>query len=229
VENTTMMLAFHGQSELKTQVLALLAEHREADRLVKGHYWECGKGCAVGCTLESIRRIRGDAEIAHGDHSAYEEYLGVPRALARLEDGLFENLPNGTAQGWPERFTSAIRPGADLSMVVPKFLHWLLSDPEGGVQRAVKDRPKQKAAINAVAALYARWIEQGTKPSVTEWREARRAADAAAAYAAYAAYAADAYAAYAAAAAADAADAAAARSCERIRQADKLIELLEAA
>src|ERR1041385_984810 len=110
------MLAYHGRNDLKAGVLAILAEHREADKLVKGRYWEEGKGCAVGCTLESVRRIEGKRSIVHDSHALYERYLGVPTALARLEDGIFEGLPNGESQAWPERFASAIQPGADLSM-----------------------------------------------------------------------------------------------------------------
>jgi len=231
------MLAYHNRPELKSAVLAQLAQHREADRIKKGHYWERGKGCAVGCTLESLRQIEGLAELAHADHALYERYLGVPMMLARLEDGLFEALPNGTSQAWPERFAAAIRPGADLSMVGPKFLHWLLSDADGPVQRQCAKRLALAASVQRVIDLYARWIA-GAKPSDTEWREASdvawrlraAAADAAdaaaaAAYAAAAAADAAADAAYAADAAAAAADAAA----ERIRQADALIALLEAA
>ena len=50
------MLAFHNDAGLKDFVLAELARHREAERLLQGHgYWEDGKGCAVGCTLEAVR------------------------------------------------------------------------------------------------------------------------------------------------------------------------------
>lgn len=73
------MLAFLGKPELKTFVLDQLAAHREADRLVKGTYWERGKGCAVGCTLESVRHFNGHAraKIDHGNHALYETELGA--------------------------------------------------------------------------------------------------------------------------------------------------------
>ncbi len=223
------LVAYHGQQDLKNRVLALLAEHREQDKLAKGHYWEAGKGCAVGCTLESIRRIEGEKTIGWSNHALYERYLGVPVMLAHLEDSLFEALDNGTSQRWPERFAAAIRPGADLSMVGPKFLLNLLSDPQGGVQRRLSQRanPRVSASVQAVIDLYGQWIE-GVKPSEVEWRAARSAAYASAAAAAYAYAAAAAYASAAAdAAASDAA--AAARQTERTRQADALIALLEAA
>jgi hypothetical protein len=54
-----MMLAYHNNPELKAFLLCELQRHREADRLVKGVYWQHGKGCAVGCTLDAVRRFNG--------------------------------------------------------------------------------------------------------------------------------------------------------------------------
>src|SRR5690349_7382454 len=119
------MQAFNNDDGLKRFVLDQLAAHREADRLVKGTYWEDGKGCAVGCTLEAVR-LRCGKKIEHGRHALYEPELGIPQALARLEDRIFENLPNEHSQRWPERFISAIAPGADLTLVWPRFALWLL-------------------------------------------------------------------------------------------------------
>jgi hypothetical protein len=219
----TRLIAFHGDPKIKAKYLARVKAHRKADEIIHGTYWKKGKGCAVGCTI-------------HGsDHGAYETELGIPRVLAHLEDGIFESLPNGRAKDWPVEFLTAIPVGADLSRVWSRFAVWLLGDAEDGVIRFAKtDRTRN--AILAVVAAYS--LEQ--TPSAREWRElasAARHADAAA-YAAYAdaaAYAADAaaYAAYAAAYAyaAAAADAAAdaARHQARIKQADKLLELLRAA
>lgn len=87
-----MMKAFHNDPAIKGKYLARVRMHREADQLVKGQYWENGKGCAVGCTVHS------------SSHADYETELGIPRKLARIEDGIFEGLPNGQALSWPERF-----------------------------------------------------------------------------------------------------------------------------
>ena len=103
------MQAFLGKASVKREYLSRVRKHRKADELIHGTYWEHGKGCAVGCTVHS------------GNHGDYETQLGIPRILARLEDGIFESLSNGKAQEWPERFLSAIKPGADLSLVWPKF------------------------------------------------------------------------------------------------------------
>lgn len=224
--------AYHGKPTLKQALLKELAAHRKADQLIKGTYWDGGKGCAVGCTIDSLARIEGLADLERGNHALYERYLGIPEPLARIEDGIFEGLPNALAQRWPEQFSAAIRPGADLSMVWVKFVHNLLTAKTGGVQRQIARRPALKPSVDRVVALYARWIK-GDKPPVAEWQQARSAAaaDAADAAAAAAYAAADAAAAaYAAAAAADAAAAAAAvRSKERVRQANALLRLLRAA
>jgi hypothetical protein len=190
------MKAFHGDKKIKDKYLARVLAHAKADEIIKGKYWENGKGCAVGCTI-------------HGnDHGAYERELGIQRVIARLEDGIFEGLPNERAMKFPQEFLEAVPVGADLSMVFYRFMHWLLIDPEDGVIRLAKmDRTKE--SIQKTAALFDRRIK-GEEISDKDWDAA--AAYAAAAYAAaYAAdAAADAYAAAAAAAAADAADAAAA-------------------
>jgi hypothetical protein len=226
------MTAFHGDKAIKERYLDRIKSHREADELIKGKYWENGKGCAVGCTI-------------HGSsHSAYEIELGIPIQLARLEDVHFERLSNDDSQAWPELFLSSIRVGADLSMVWPKYAAWMLD----GLPK--QSNPKIKTAIEGVKWLYTQWTNTGIKPAAEKWIHAAADADAAAADAAYAAAAAAAtyaaYAAYAAAAdaadaAADAADAAAAaaayadaaaadgRSKWWKKSAAKLIELLKAA
>src|ERR1700761_2407482 len=112
----TMLIAFKDTKITKPAVMSQLRGHAKADEFIKGTYWERGKGCAVGCTI-------------HGsDHALYEPKFGIPQMLARLEDTIFEGLPNSDAQQWPIAFMKAIKPGADLSLVGWKFLHWLLTD-----------------------------------------------------------------------------------------------------
>jgi hypothetical protein len=110
------MLSFHSDPSIKSRYLARVAGHADADEIVKGRYWENGKGCAVGCT------IHGEA------HESFERELGIPCMLAWLEDVIFEGLPNRLAKTWPERFLSSIAPGRDLSPVGWRFLHWLLAE-----------------------------------------------------------------------------------------------------
>lgn len=110
------LIAYHNDQSIKASIIAQLEAHRAADEIVKGRYWEDGEGCAVGCTLHS------------SNHAEYEPRFGIPQMLARLEDCIFEGLPNAAAQTWPIRFMSAVRPGADLSRVGWQFLHWILTD-----------------------------------------------------------------------------------------------------
>ena len=131
------MKAFHDDPAVKQKYLDRVIAHRAADNLVKGKGWEDGKGCAIGCTLESY------------SHSRYPIELGIPEMLAHLEDCIFEGLPNGDSQQWPERFLSAIELGADLSLVGWKFLHWLLTESLIGAydHKLVRDAVQQCAAV----------------------------------------------------------------------------------
>ncbi len=227
------MVAFHGKESIKQFYLDRVAKHRELDELVRGETGQGGRGCAVWCTLNKY------------DPAAYQTELGIPQALAMLEDGLFESMPLDLAMAWPESFLAAIKPGADLSLVLPRFFVWLLVDPEDGVIRYAKTALVRKA-IQDVADLYSRKA-LGENVDAEVFRVVRKAAAAADAYsdaaypyaaAACATYAAAACATYAAYSAADyAADAAyaaaadyaaAAKKQARIKQADKLIELLSA-
>lgn len=175
------MLAYHGEQTIKDKYIGRVRMHRLADELIRGIGWNGTRGCAVGCTLEKY------------DHIAYETELGIPRGLARLEDGLFESMPIDLALQWPERFLAAIRPGADLSLVLARWFVWMLIDESDGVLQFAAS-PKSIKVIKKVAALYQRKIDGGS-PTRQEF---------AAAYAV-------------------------ARKQCRIKQADKLIELLEAA
>ena len=141
------MLAYHNKPELKDEYLARLAAHAAADEIIKGQYWEDGKGCAVGCTI-------------HGsDHSRYETELGIPQVLARLEDCIFEGLPNGEAKKFPRQFLAAIRPGADISKVGIQFMI--------SVQRRNLKRLDQQAHPDVAAAI------KGSMKVLRDWLHGR--------------------------------------------------------
>jgi hypothetical protein len=109
------MLTFHGDPKIKEFYVNRVSAHYDADEIVKGKYWENGKGCAVGCTI-------------HGNnHFAYETELGIPIMIARLQDRIFEGLPNKLSKEFPLNFITAVPVGVDLSRVGWKFLHWLIS------------------------------------------------------------------------------------------------------
>ena len=112
----TKIIAFHGDPAIQEKYLSRVRTHREADELVQRIGWNGHKGCAVGCTLERY------------DHEGYEIELGIPQALARIEDAIFEGLPPDQALLWPERFLAAIQPGSDLAVIHWQFLHWILTE-----------------------------------------------------------------------------------------------------
>jgi hypothetical protein len=80
------MQAFLNKKSIKTKYVKRLQQHYKQDQIIKGQYWENGKGCAVGCTVHS------------DSHNCYEIELGIPEWIARLEDTLFEGMPNEEAK-----------------------------------------------------------------------------------------------------------------------------------
>lgn len=124
------------------------------------------KRCAVGCSTGGKY-----------NHSIYPTVYGIPEHLARLEDSIFEGMPYDSDEykRWPRAFTTAIKPGADLSLVWPRFAVWLLT-PGDGIPKTLPDAVSKACAD--VKALYARRIA-GDEPTGDEWVKAAEAAGAA--------------------------------------------------
>jgi hypothetical protein len=213
--------AYHNDLKLKERVLLKMDAHRKADELVQGYgYWEDGKGCAIGCLIES------------DNHMAYESKFGIPAMLAYLEDRIFEGLPKEHAQLWPERFLSAINVGADLSKVGWLFLGEMLrgiqipdcADPD--VQASILASRNSVEQCAEVMDLYANEFATEEERSAAE--SAESAARAAAASAAWSAASA-AWSAASAASAAESAESAAraaARAAAYVNMSDILIKLI---
>jgi hypothetical protein len=224
-EGGTIMMSFFGSQCLRDAVVERVREHQRLDQIAQSIYWDGSKGCAIGCVLHS------------GEHLAFEQQLGLPVFLAYMDEHIFEKLPLEEAKAWPLRFIEAVPVGVDLELVFPRFMHWLLSDPDGVRQYA---DARTVPIMDTIVAMYARRIE-GIPFDVAAARAAAGAAWDAAGAAAGAAWAAAGAAGAAAQAAAGAAwDAArsagaaagaaagdAARSAAIRRQADYLIALLQ--
>ncbi len=103
---------------------------------------------------------------------AYHD-LGAPPVLMRMSEFLLDGLPREMARAWPDRFTNAIRPGAYLRMVWPRFALWLLTEE---LPPKVQRYPVCADALAGVARLYAEWIETGLRPGLRKWEAARKAA-----------------------------------------------------
>ena len=201
-----MMRAYHSDSTTKANLLAQLQAHARADEIIKGQYWENGKGCAVGCTVHS------------GEHALYESLYEIPAMLAHLEDRIFEGLPNERAKAWPIEFADAVQVGADLSRAGWQFLYWLITDEavNPGISHPIVKEPVARCASIMKA--------KGEGQEVTA--SAARSAAASAESAWSAAWSAAESAESAASAARSAG--AGARSAAYVLMADKLLEILKA-
>jgi len=220
------MQAFHNKPELKAQAIAEMQAHIAADQLVKGQYWEDGKGCFIGCAVKN----KGEGHW----HDTFKDIYNIDKRLAELFDTLFEGVPNERAMRWPIEVYNAIQVGADVSKVADEFQYWLLTGEDSPLAFSFNDDAWGVwNAIKGVAELYAQRLA-GNEPTQSSWTAAGTTASAAASAAARsAARTAARTAARAAAwdAAGDAASAAAwaaAGDAAYVKMADKLLELLEA-
>jgi hypothetical protein len=140
------MNAYHSDPDTKLAYVSEMLMHKEFDLQQRG-----GNVCAIGCTLGGLY-----------DHNRYEDELGIPEVLAHLEDRIFETLPLDEARDWPVRFLEAIPVGADLSLVWPCFVLWLLT----------KELKHKSQATDQATALYRRRIH-GDEPTSDQLLKAR--------------------------------------------------------
>jgi hypothetical protein len=135
----SQLIAYHNDPTLKARLIAELHKHREADAIAKGFYSEYAsnavefRGCAIGCSLHSL------GHASYDDHEAYEPLLGIPMALAYLEDKIFEGLPVDQARDWPLQFAEAIQVGTDLTPVADLMILFVLADEHFGCLQYAND------------------------------------------------------------------------------------------
>ena len=95
------------------QLKQLVAEHVAADSITQGIYWdpEAMRGCFIGC-------------LAHGDNpAANEEAYGLPVAVQRIAESIFEALPIDEAKKFFAALPDAVDcDGKDLGRVHWQFL-----------------------------------------------------------------------------------------------------------
>jgi len=234
-----------------TEILrAEVAAHIRADALVRGSYWKPsenavgGQGCFISCLTHS------------SDPTPAFERFGLPVAVLRIAENIYEDLPDDEATAFFAALPDAVgRDGKDLSRVHWGFLVAELrampqtTDAVQAVIDPVIDgmdllfsgqqwtatRAAAFSAFSANAAFSAEAAAEAAAFSANAARAAARAAEAAA----FSAKAAAATAARAAAAAADSVNAATyaasvAKAAEaagraRLRQRDTLLALIAAA
>ena len=163
----TELLSFHNDSIVKEKYLNRVIAHAKADEIIKGTYWEEGKGCAVGCTIHS------------DSHKAYEKELGLPEWLARLEDTIFEGLPNKDAKVFPQQFLEAIPIGKNLNKVKWQFCIFVLKENiERVLLLEISDELKKEVidAIKACLKLHEDSVTSGQPAAESAWSAAESAA-----------------------------------------------------
>lgn len=168
------MKAFVNTPITKERFIHHLKWHQEQDKIQAGHYGEKlnmddFNGCAVGCSLNSVRIELGDYSISTDSHFLYEKYLGVPEWLALLEDKIFEGLPASRQKTFPVEFGEAINVGSDLNKIKPAFLVFVL---EFNLEHLKNEKFKKRrdAVINCINL----WKRDDLYSE--EWESARYAA-----------------------------------------------------
>jgi len=175
------MKAFKGKVN-KDEFIKEIKWHKEQDAFMRGTYNEGNKnnfkGCAVGCSINSINKLLGTA-YGYDEHIDMAETLQIPEWLVRLEDKIFEGLSEKDSKEWPLRFSEAINEGADLDKIKPEFLVYVLESMPGAhefVHRAI--------ALWKRDDLYSNAWKKESCAVYDDAADAAYATDAAAAYAA---------------------------------------------
>ncbi len=219
------MLSYLNDPKLKTAMVAEMEKHQKQDAIIKGTYAQQNgmfKGCAVGCAVQSLNISRG-LHIQHDDHASLAEAIQIPEWLWRLQDGLFENLPEPLNSQFAVDFIKAIPVGIDLEPVKWKFCAFILKE---NIERVLllkidaKLKEQVVTAIKGVLDLHEKAVMSG-KWDESAWSAAESAAESAAGSAAESA-------AWSAESAARSAAESAARSAAYERYAKELLRLLKA-
>jgi hypothetical protein len=148
------MRAFENTPITKEQFVTQLKWHQEQDLITKGTYGEelSGdnfKGCAVGCSINSMN-IQLKEKLRTDSHQLYEKYLGVPEWLARLEDTIFEGLPEARSKLWPVEFGEAIKVGSDLEKIKVPFVVYILEQNIKTLDSLVIDEKEFKKVFDCI-------------------------------------------------------------------------------
>ena len=157
-----MKLLAYPQND-KQMYLDRVRRHIKEDTMIFGNGWNGHSGCSIGCTLHSY------------EHSQYPTLLGTPEEIAYLQDAIYEGIgQTDKKEAWrfTEQIIETIQPGADLSMVWPRFALELLSASDSPLYKALQQNPVKNAA-DVVASLFRDWVTTGKKPKRYLWAAAR--------------------------------------------------------
>ncbi|RPE74656.1 hypothetical protein [Vulcaniibacterium tengchongense] len=114
------ILSFHGDPAIKALHVAQAEHHAAADMLRAGTYGiidgDRFRGCSVACFA---RDINPDAKVLH--HEVVAAARGLPVWLIRLQESIFEGLPEEDRAGFHVELARRIPDGVDLEPVQ----HWI--------------------------------------------------------------------------------------------------------
>lgn len=88
------MQTYQNRDQLKTDFLAQITAHEQADALVKGDYGHVNgafRGCAIGCSVYSLNILQGTPNTKttqFADHDRVSMALGIPLWLAYMEESV---------------------------------------------------------------------------------------------------------------------------------------------
>lgn len=168
------LISYKNDPKLKDLLVDEIVRHRKADQIIQGTYGKengVWKGCAVGCSIHSLNLKLGK-NYSTADHSVYEKELGIPEWLARLEDTIFEGLPQKEAVEWPEQFAKAIPVGVNLEPVKWKFYAFILRENiervlslnlEADLKKQVVDAIHGVLAVHEEAIRTSEWDESAAR------------------------------------------------------------------
>lgn len=114
------MISFHGDQQLKDDLLDRIAIHEEMGGIIQGAYWRPSpdgvfRGCALACMISDQHDFltRNNRNI----HREVSKRYGFPIWMADLVEAIHESLDLEEARKWPRRFAQAMPVGVDLDEV----------------------------------------------------------------------------------------------------------------
>ena len=157
--------------------------HQSADHFLKGTYDDGEKACSVGCALKSVAKLKG-ISLEFNEHKEFENHLGIPEWMARLNDTIFEGVSLERSKLWPVEFAEAVNEGSDLDKVKTPFLIFILKNSLESIRNTKYDQdkfPDVKKAIEQTEAAVIEMIRchENALDLTAAWSAARSASSAA--------------------------------------------------